>query len=84
MGRRQLVRITEPLPMDPLRPLVLGTVAWAVGLVVLVLLGDRLSPGQQWWTWTAAVGLVLGVVGCAVALRRARRQSPRRSSAATG
>lgn len=70
--------------MDPLRPVLLGTAAWAVALVVLLVLGDGLPPGQQWWTWTAATGLGLGLLGCAVALRRARRQSSRRSSSASG
>ncbi len=68
--------------MDPLRPVLLGTVAWAVALVVLLLVGDALPADDRWWTWTAATGLGLGLLGCAAAVRRARRQSPRRSPSA--
>jgi|GEM_PF-6891385 len=63
--------------MDPLRPLVLGTAAWAVVLLVL-LVDDGAAP--QWWTWTAAAGLVLGLAGCVAALRRARAQASGRVS----
>lgn len=74
MGRRQLERITEPLALDPVRPALVGTVAWAVALVVLLVLREQLAPQDRWWLWTAAAGLVMGLVGSAAALRR-RRQS---------
>lgn len=64
--------------MDPLRPLVLGTAAWAVALLV-VLLGD--GPGPQWWTWTAVIGLAMGLLGCVVARRRSRAQASGGASA---
>lgn len=58
--------------MDPSRPAVVGTVVWAVALVVLLLGRDELPADQRWWVWTAVVGLGLGLIGSAVSLRRRR------------
>jgi len=75
VGRRQLVRVTEPLAMDPVRPAVVGTVAFALALVVLLVLGDRLGPDDTWWVWTAGLGVAGGLVGCLVAVRVRRRRT---------
>ena len=64
--------------MDPVRPAVLGTLAWSLALLALLLLDP--DPAQRWWTWTAAAGVVLGGLGV-LAARRARRQLVRAGSA---
>jgi hypothetical protein len=46
---------------------------WAVALVVLLLLGDRVD---RVWTWTCVVGIALAGVGLAV--MRAQGQLGRR------
>ncbi len=51
-----------PLQVDTARVVLIGMAVWAVALVVLLFVGDRLDP---MWTWTcvAAIGLAaLGLV----------------------
>ncbi len=73
-GRRVLHRVTEPLPVDPVRPVVLGTLTWLVVLVVLLVGRDALAPDHRWWTWTAVAGVVCGVLALGWALGRRRRR----------
>ncbi|MFC7326467.1 DUF2530 domain-containing protein [Marinactinospora rubrisoli] len=42
-------------------PTAAGSVAWAVALVVLVAMGDRLPAADRWWMWVCVVGIALGV-----------------------
>lgn len=48
-----------PLQVDTARVVLIGIGIWAVALVVLLILGDRVD---RMWTWTcvAAIGLALG------------------------
>jgi hypothetical protein len=60
---------------DDVAIVTLGTVLWAIALVVALVLHDRLADdGRDSWVWVAAAGLFLGLVG----VRHVRR---RRSSA---
>ena len=52
-----------PLRVDTTRVVLLGTAAWAVALVVLLLLGDRVD---RVWTWTCVSAIVLAGVGLAI------------------
>jgi Protein of unknown function (DUF2530) len=52
-----------PLRVDTVRIVLVGTAAWAVALVVLLLLGDRVD---RFWTWTCVAAIGLAVVGIAV------------------
>ena len=56
----------------------LGTAAWAVVLVLAVVLRDRLDDqGRGAWVWVAAAGTFLGLVGLRhVRRRRAARRHP--------
>jgi hypothetical protein len=38
-----------------------GTAAWAVALVVLLIVRDALPAGSRWWVWTCATGLIMGL-----------------------
>jgi hypothetical protein len=52
----------------------LGTVVWAVLLVVAIALHTTLrSHGHLWWIAVAAVGFGLGLMGIAYCRRRAGR-----------
>ena len=52
-----------PLQVDTARVVVAGAALWALALVVLLFLGDRVDRA---WTWTCVVGIVLAAVGLAV------------------
>jgi len=63
---------------DGILPVAVGTAAWAVALVVLVLLRARLAEaGATWWIAVAAVGLASGLIGLGFLSRRRRRQAHR-------
>jgi hypothetical protein len=37
------------------------TAAWAVAVIVLLVLRDHLPAGDRWWLWTCVAGLGLGI-----------------------
>jgi hypothetical protein len=65
-----------PLRVDTVRVVLLGTALWAVALVVLLLLGDRVD---RMWTWTCVAAIVLAGVG--LGIMRLQGQLPMRSGA---
>jgi Protein of unknown function (DUF2530) len=63
--------------VDTARVVLAGTALWAVALVVLLFLGDRVD---RLWTWTCLAAIVLALLGLGVMrlqgqLPRARRAS---------
>lgn len=65
-----------PLRVDTLRVVVAGTALWAVALVVLLVLGDRVD---RLWTWTCVAGIGLALIG--IGIMRWQGQLPVRSGA---
>ncbi len=63
-----------PLQVDTARVVIAGTVLWAIALVVLLFLGDRVD---RLWTWTCVAAIVLAILGLGV--MRLQGQLPRRS-----
>ncbi len=64
----------EPLRTDDRGAVLVGTVVWAVLLVVALVERDRLeADGNGWWVWTPVVGIALGLLGLRVVSRRHRR-----------
>jgi hypothetical protein len=62
------------------------TAAWAISLVIVLVLRNQLPPGQRWWVWTCVAGLGLGLFGLwyVPRLKRARaRGAERRARAQT-
>jgi hypothetical protein len=56
---------------DDVLVVTVGTALWAIGLVVTLVLHDRLSEhGNGDWVWIMAAGLFLGLVG----IRHVRRR----------
>ena len=49
-----------PLKVDTLRVVLAGMAVWALALVVLLILGDRVD---RMWTWTCVAALGLAAVG---------------------
>jgi H+/Cl- antiporter ClcA len=50
-----------PLETDDVRIAAVGTGAWAVALVVLLLIG--LPEPDRWWLWVCVVGIAIGLFG---------------------
>ncbi|MGY1779162.1 DUF2530 domain-containing protein [Geodermatophilus sp. SYSU D01036] len=63
-----------PLRVDTARVVLALTALWALALVVLLFLGDRVD---RVWTWTCVAGIALAGVGLAV-MRRQGQLGPRR------
>ena len=38
-----------------------GTAAWAVALVVLLIVREALPAGSGWWVWTCVTGVAMGL-----------------------
>ncbi|HEY8479465.1 MAG TPA: DUF2530 domain-containing protein [Spirillospora sp.] len=47
-----------PLEVNEIKIAAVGTVAWAVALAVLFLVG--LPPENRWWLWVCVAGIVIG------------------------
>ncbi|MGH3389466.1 MAG: DUF2530 domain-containing protein [Actinomadura sp.] len=50
-----------PLETDDVRIAAVGAGAWAVALVVLLLIG--LPEADRWWLWVCVTGVVTGLFG---------------------
>ncbi|SDC46662.1 Protein of unknown function [Geodermatophilus telluris] len=68
-----LKQAPPPLRVDTVRVVLAGTALWALALVVLLLLGDRVD---RVWTWTCVAGILLPGVG--LGIMRAQGQLGRR------
>jgi hypothetical protein len=49
-----------PLQVDTARVVLAGIALWAVALVVLLIVGDRVD---RMWTWTCVTAIALGTLG---------------------
>ncbi len=58
-------RRPAPPPLEANDQLVagVGTAAWAVALVVLLILREQIPADERWWIWTCAAGLAMGLFG---------------------
>ena len=52
-----------PLQVDTARVVLVGIGLWAVALVVVLLLGDRVD---RMWTWTCVAAIGLALLGLAI------------------
>jgi hypothetical protein len=59
----QAARPSPPPPLEANDQVVIwvGTAAWAVALVVLLIIRDSLPAGQRWWIWTCVCGVAFGI-----------------------
>jgi hypothetical protein len=66
--------LPEPLDVDGVGVVTVGTALWAVAAVVLAIAWPELDRrGDTWWLWTALVGFGLGLIGMSIARRRRTR-----------
>ena len=50
-----------PLEANDVLVTAIGTAAWAVALVVLLILRDQIPPSEQWWIWVCVAGVAMGL-----------------------
>jgi hypothetical protein len=63
-NRTYIVADVDPLDLDGVRTMQVGTALWAVALVLLLPFYSRLqADGHLWWLWTCVAGFGLGLVG---------------------
>lgn len=61
----------EPMETDEVRVVAAGTVLFAIGLVLTVVLHGRLEDdGRGDWVWIMACGVLLGLIGLRTVRRR--------------
>ncbi len=61
----------QPLDVDAVRVVTVGTALWAIALIVaLANLGSLRSGGHLWWVPACIAGLLLGFLGVYVCRRR--------------
>jgi len=69
--RRRLIADVEPLDVDGVRTVEIGTAVWFVGFLALLPFYGRLQEtGHLWWLWTCMAGVGLGGFGIEVCRRR--------------
>ena len=52
-----------PLEGNDQRGTAIGTAAWAVALVVLLILREQIPADERWWIWVCATGTAMGLFG---------------------
>jgi hypothetical protein len=63
LTRAPAERRSPPPPLEANDQVVIwvGTAAWAVALVVLLIIRDSLPASQRWWIWTCVCGVAFGI-----------------------
>lgn len=72
IGRRTfLVADVQPLDVDGVRTVEVGTALWLVGFLALLPFYSPLAEaGRLWWLWTCTAGVGLGLFGIEYCRRR--------------
>ena len=63
-----------------------GTAGWAVALVVLLIVRDKLPAGSRWWVWTCVTALAMGLFALwyVPVLKRGRARAAARRAQPSG
>ena len=70
-NRTYIVADVEPLDVDGVRTVEVGTIAFLIGFVALLpFYGSLADDGRTWWLWTCLAGFGLGVIGWDYCRRR--------------
>lgn len=70
-GASSLAVALEPLDVDGVGAILVGTIAWGVALLACLLLRDQLaSDGRGWWSGVCLAGFLLGLPGLWFVRRR--------------
>lgn len=71
----------EPMDVDGVRTMTVGTIVWGVITIALLpFIGALEADGRTWWVWTSLAGFGLGLIGIEYCRRRrsALRMQPGR------
>jgi uncharacterized membrane protein len=75
-----------PPPLEANDQLVTATItaAWAVALVVLLVLRNQIPASERWWIWTCVAGVAMGLFALwyVPRMKRARARSAARRAQA--
>jgi hypothetical protein len=70
-NRTFIVADVDPLDVDGVRTLAVGTALWGLAFLMLIPFSGRLrEDGHLWWMWTCVAGFGLGLVGWDYCRRR--------------
>jgi Protein of unknown function (DUF2530) len=77
-NRTFIVADVDPLDVDGVRTVEVGTALWLLGFLGLLPFYGRLQDsGDAWWLWTCLAGFSFGLFGVEYCRRRARsRREP--------
>lgn len=65
----------QPLDVDGVRTMIVGTVLWLLAFILLLPFYGRLQEsGSLWWLWTCLAGFGLGMYGIDYCRRRRSRR----------
>ncbi|MDO7868664.1 DUF2530 domain-containing protein [Nocardioides jiangxiensis] len=74
-NRTYLVADVEPLDLDGVRTVEVGTALWLVAFLALLPFYGRLEEsGRLWWLWACMAGFGLGLFGIEICRKRRSRR----------
>ena len=77
-NRTYVVAPVEPMDLDGIRTLQIGTLAWLVGFLALLPFYNSLADdGRAWWLWTCLTGFGFGLFGYEYCRRRKAARAAR-------
>jgi hypothetical protein len=77
-NRTYIVADVDPLDVDGVRTVAVGSALWLLGFVMLLPFTGRLAAADRsWWLWTCLAGFGLGVIGWDYCRRRRNRRHQR-------
>lgn len=72
-NRTYIVADVDPLDVDGVRTVEVGSGLWLLGFVALLpFYGQLEESGRLWWLWTCLTGFGLGLLGLEYCRRRRR------------
>ena len=77
-NRTYIVADVEPLDVNGIRTVEVGTALWLIGFLALLPFYGRLTDdGHTWWLWTCLAGFGLGLFGLEYCRRRRKARASR-------
>jgi len=74
--RTYLVADVEPLDVDGVRTVEVGTALWLVAfLMLLPFYGKLEETGREWWLWACMAGFGLGLFGIEICRARSKKRT---------